>query len=149
MSWRKILSVFCACSGLFFGASIFFSSTEQLPLSISAGQSALVVLGVVGVANSIPLWLGRAWALWVLRVIAGLVCVAIAALSVADYLASDRAVDGLSLLGQVAFYASLLSVPGFFVAVLFQPSVVAEFNSSVALPPNNGLHRTAVSRNEG
>ena len=128
MSWRKLLSVFCACSGLFFVTSILLSSSGQLPPSTSAGQFGLVVLGVVGVANSIPLWLGKAWALWLLRVIGGLACVAIAVLSVADYLAYGEAVDGWFLAGQVAFYASLLSVPAFFVAMLFQPSVAAEFS---------------------
>jgi hypothetical protein len=128
MRWRTVLATFTGVESTLFGLAMFSVTYQQMSPVIRITQYTLIGLSSAGVALAVPLWLGRIWALWILR---GVVLVALIAMIVLGFFnPGDGRIDAWEMMTRLAFFGSLLAVPAFFLVVLFHRDVVADFKGS-------------------
>ena len=128
MRWRTVLATFTGVESTLFGLAMFAVTYQQMSPVIRITQYTLIGLSSAGVALAVPLWLGRIWALWILR---GVVLVALIAMIVLGFFnPGDGRIDAWETMTRLAFFGSLLAVPAFFLVVLFHRDVVADFKGS-------------------
>jgi hypothetical protein len=127
-SWRKILASFFGVAGLSSAAALGILTTQQsakVQPAVSMVQIGLIALGALLALISVFVWTGRGWARKVLIGALLMGMLALAVLSVFDFI--DTTSSAASGFGNVCFYISLLTFPVLLLGVLLHPDVAREF----------------------
>jgi hypothetical protein len=136
MTWRKLLSVFFAFTGVLSAYSFAFFVSDDQSLAEQLAQYACIVLATIAVIVGVGAWRGHRWALLSMRAVAWAAIACLLALATADTLQYAGTVDfyPTALVPNLLMFALLATCPLFLLAVLHHRDVVREFDGRAREP---------------